>query len=151
MSAAQDLTDGVAALLAANATPTITWHPASGYSDSETGIYRKKLPAGGRAIAISVVFQGDDPSLPLGKVMVQLRARGSKNDPIDVDNLLDSCFDVLHGTTNLAMGACTVVQMNRSVSVPLGMDDATGWERADQYYLDVSFPPTITRPAAGSW
>lgn len=151
MSVTSDLLDGVAAKLAAEATPTLVWLPSSVPSSSQTGIYRKKIPAGVRGIAVSVVFQGDDISMPLGQVMVQLRARGLPNKPADVDDLLDSAFDVLHGTTNLTMGACTVVQMNRKVSVPLGFDDATGWERADQYYLDVDFPPTINRPDAGSW
>jgi hypothetical protein len=104
-----------------------------------------------RVITLTAVNQGDDITMPLGQVMVQVRGRGLPNRPTDVDDLLDSIFAVLHGTTNLVFGSVTVVQMNRKVSVPMGMDDSKRWERVDQYYLDLDFPPTANRPAQGSW
>jgi hypothetical protein len=44
-----------------------------------------------------------------------------------------------------------VVQINRYVTVPNGMDSAQRWERIDQYRADIDFPPTTLRPTNGSW
>lgn len=153
MSALTDLYNGIATMIAAQTTPTIVWNPTGVYTANQTGIMLKLMPvAPDRVVTLTLVPQGDDPSMPLGQVMLQVRGRGLANRPTDVDDLLDSIFVVLHGTKDLPMGSCTIVQMNRRVMVPMGMDDASKrWERVDQYYLDVDYPPTINRPEGGSW
>lgn len=152
MSVTTDLLAGIAGMITAGVTGT-AWDPAGVYQAGQTGIFLKLMPtAPDRVITLTAVSQGDNPSMPLGQVMIQVRGRGLPNRPTDVDDLLDACFDVLHGTTDLVFGATTVVQMNRRVSAPMGMDEASKrWERVDQYYLDVDYPPTVLRPVQGSW
>ena len=152
MSTTADILDGLAAWLAANVTPTVVWNPSGAYTTSQTGIFRKVVPiAPDRILALTVVPQSDDPSMPLGRVMIQIRGRGLPNKPNDVDDLLDSVFDVLHGRTDLTFGAATLIQINREIRAPMGQDDSKRWETADQYYTDVDYPPTVTRPERGSW
>jgi hypothetical protein len=149
MSVTTDLLEGIAGMIVAGVSGT-SYNPAAATVNG--GILLKLMPASpDRVITLTAVNQGDDITMPLGQVMVQVRGRGLPNRPTDVDDLLDSIFDVLHGTTNLAFGSVIVVQMNRKVSVPMGMDDLKRWERVDQYYLDLDFPPTANRPAQGSW
>lgn len=151
MSDTSDLLTGIATMIA-GAGLGITYSPAGTYLASQTGIFMKIMPATpDRVVTLTAVNQGDNITMPLGQVMVQVRGRGIAGNPVDVDDLLDSIFNILHGTTNLTFGGLTVIQMNRKVSVPMGMDDSKRWERVDQYYLDVSTPPTALRPASGSW
>jgi hypothetical protein len=151
VSVTSDITAGIA-VLAASSSAGLTWRAdGSAYLTSETGIYRKRLPDGLRGVAVTIVPQSDDPSQPLGRVMIQLKARGTKNRPSDPDDILDACFDVMHGSTDLAMGSCTLIQLNRGVRVPMGDDTTGAWELIDQYYADVDYPPTALRPDGGSW
>jgi hypothetical protein len=151
MSVTSDLLTGLAVKLAA-AGLGITWSPSGVYTAGQTGAWMKILPAApDRAVVLNAVVQGDDISIPLSRVMVQVRGRGLPNKPLDVDDLMDSISDVLHGSTNLTFGTVHVTQMNRLISIPNGMDDMKRWERIDQYYLDVDVPPTANRPAGGSW
>lgn len=152
MSNTTTLATGLAALIA-GAGLGITWNPAGTYTAGQTGILMKVMPpAPDRVVTITVVWAGDDITMPSSQPMVQIRGRGLPNQPLDVDELLDPIADLLHGATGLVFGGITVVQMNRRVIAPLGMDDASKrWERADQYYLDVDVPPTANRPAGGSW
>jgi len=82
---------------------------------------------------------------------VQVRTRGNPNDPLDVDDLGDSIFELLHGRTDLTFGPVHIIQMNRRQSVPMGMDASKRWERADQFYLDVDYPATANRPVGGTY
>lgn len=149
MSVTTDLLEGIAGMIVAGVAGT-TYNPSAATVNG--GILLKFMPASpDRVITLTAVFQGDDITMPLGQVMVQVRGRGLPNRPTDVDDLLDSIFTVLHGTTNLTFGSVTVIQMNRKVSVPMGMDDSKRFERVDQFYLDLDFPASANRPAQGSW
>lgn len=151
MSVTSDILTGVATLIA-GAGLSISYNADGRYTGSQTGIYMKTSPpAPDRIVVLTAVNQGDDITMPLGQVMVQVKGRGLPNKPLDVDDLLDGIFVRLHGTTNLTFGTTTVIQCNRRVSVPMGEDDRKRWERIDQYYLDVDFPATNNRPAGGSW
>lgn len=153
MSNTRTLLEGLAAHIAA-ADVGVTWNADQSipYPVGQTGIVMKIMPQSpDRVVTLNAVWGGDDITMPRSAPMVQIRARGLPNRPLDVDDLLDPIADVLHGSTYLTFGALTVIQMNRRVIVPLGMDDSKRWERADQYYLDVDVPPTINRPDAGSW
>lgn len=150
MSTTGDLVDGIAGIIVA--AGLATFNPNGVYQPTDTGIFEKIMPAApNRVITLTAVYQGDDITMPLGQVMVQVRGRGVPNKPRDVDDLLDPIFNILHGATYLTLGSVTVIQMNRRVSTPMGMDDSKRWERVDQYYLDVDFPATTNRPAQGSW
>lgn len=151
MSALTDLLTGLAQKIHA-AGINIEWNQSGLYTPGQTGIYMMTMPpTPDRAVALFAVPQGDDPSMPLGKTMVQVRSRGLPGQPLDVLDLSDSMFAVLHGTTDLPFGSITVIQMNRRISTPLGTDDLKRTEWVDQYYLDCDYPPTINRPVGGSW
>lgn len=151
MSVTSDLLTGIATMIA-GASLGITYSPTGVYTASQTGVFMKIMPAApDRVVTLTAVNQGDDITMPLGQIMVQVLGRGLPNKPVDVDDLLDGIFAILHGATNLAFGTVTVIQCNRKVSVPMGMDTSQRWTRADQYYLDVDFPPTSNRPDGGSW
>lgn len=151
MTVTADITNGIA-LLAVSSAAGLTWRSdGTAYAANETGIYRKRLPDGLRGLAVTIVPQSDDPSQPLGRVMIQLKARGAKNKPTDPDDILDACFAVMHGVRGVTFGMCTIVQLLRGVRVPMG-DDATGsWELIDQYYADLDYPVTPLRPDGGYW
>lgn len=151
MSNTTALLDGFATLIAAE-VPGILWNAGGTYTAGQTGIFRKIMPtAPDRVVTLTIVDLGDDVSMPLGQKMLQVRGRGLPNRPWDVDDLLDPIFDVLHGRTYIVIGGQTVIQCNRRVSTPMGMDDSKRFERVDQYYLDVDVPPTLNRPVGGSW
>ncbi|MDQ0894426.1 phage tail terminator protein [Agromyces ramosus] len=152
MSNTTTLLTGLAAMIA-GAGLGIAWNPAGTYPVGQTGIFMKIMPQSpDRVVTLNCVWAGDDITMPSSQPMVQIRGRGIPNRPLDVDDLLDPISDLLHGATSLVFGGVTVVQMNRRVVAPMGMDDASKrWERADQYYLDVDVPPTINRPQGGSW
>lgn len=151
MSNTRALTEGIAAFLA-GAGIGLSWNPSGTYSGGQTGIFTKMVPQSpARVVTLTVVWGGDDVTMPSSAPMIQIRGRGVENRPLDVDDLLDGVFDVLHGRTNLVIGGLTVVQINRRVQVPLGPDENGRWERIDQYYADVAVPATTNRPNGGSW
>lgn len=150
MGAAEDISVGFAQIIA-NAGYAV-FDPAADYQDTDTGILFKAVPAKpDRLVTITVVPLSDDLAAPQGQLMVQLRYRGNQGDPLDVDDLADQIKPLFHGLTNTVMGAHTVVQCDRRQSVPLGQDDFKRWSRADQFYLDVEYPPTPLVPYGGTY
>jgi hypothetical protein len=141
---------GVAELI--DAAGLATFKPSEVYADTDTGIVFKVVPAKpDRVVILTAVPMSDDISMPLGQVMLQVRTRGLPNDPLDVDDLGDSIFDLLQGRTGDVFGDTTVIQMRRTTSIPNGQDAAERFERVDQLYLDIDYPPTALRPIQGSW
>ena len=116
MGTTSELIDGFAALI--SAAGIAVWDPAGVYTADQTGIFRKVLPpAPDRAIALTIVDTSDDPTMPLGSKMLQVRGRGVPGDPTDVDDLLDPIFTVLHGLTGITVGSQTVIQCLRRLSL----------------------------------
>lgn len=150
MTVTRDLFNGLAALLAAG-TADLQWNlTATGYVGNKTTISPKGMPATpDRQLVITVVTMKDEPTNPLGLVMIQLKGRGGVGAPLDVDDLLDECFPLLHNLKDLTLGAVHIVQMHRTISVPSVMDELKRWERIDQYYADVDFPTTTLRNTSG--
>lgn len=150
MGAAEDISVGFAQII--EAAGFAVFNQAGLYADSDTGVVFKAVPAKpDRLVTITVVPLTDDLSAPQGQVMVQLRYRGVEGDPLDVDDLADEIKPLFHGLTNTVMGAHTLVQCDRRQSVPLGQDDLKRWSRADQFYLDVEYPPSPLVPDGGTY
>lgn len=123
------------------------FNPDGKYQAADTAIVMKNVPVSpDRLVTITVVPLTDDAAVSQGQVMVQLRYRGVPNLPLDVDDLGDSVFPLFHGLRSTQMGSVYVVQCLRQQSVPLGQDAAKRWERADQFYLDVEYPPNPQIP-----
>jgi hypothetical protein len=149
MGATRDLLNGLAGMIAAAGFGV--FNPNGVYASTDTGIIMLIMPGSpDRVIVLNAVSQGDNITIPLGQVMVQVRVRGLPNNPLDALDLSDSIFAILHGTKDLTFGSVHVIQMNRKVNVPMGQDDVKRSEMVDQYYLDVDAPPTALRPAGGS-
>lgn len=128
------------------------WSDMEPYKDSDTGIYLKTMPESpDRCIVLNLTAVTDDPTMPFGQMLLQVAARGGRGKPLDCDTLCDAAFDILHGLTGHACGSSVIVQANRISSASMGTDDTKRWERADQYTLDVDYPPTILRPVRGAW
>jgi hypothetical protein len=150
MGAADDISRGFARIIT-NAG-LAQFDESGDYALTDTGILMKAVPPKpDRIITITVVPLSDDIAAPQGQVMVQLRYRGLPGEPLDVDNLADAVKPLFHGLSNTIMGDHTLVQCDRRQSVPLGQDAAKRWERADQFYLDVEYPPSPLVPEGGTY
>lgn len=153
MTATNDILTGIAQLIAG--AGIAVWNPNGAYQLTDTGILMKIMADGAgvpdRVVVLNLVPLTDEISNPLGRSMLQVAGRGLRNQPLDVDALLDPIFDLLHGRKGDVFGSVTVVQMFRTSSVPMGEDALVRQERSDKYYLDVAAAPTTNRPAAGSW
>ncbi|MCI1914647.1 MAG: minor capsid protein [Bifidobacteriaceae bacterium] len=128
------------------------WKDSTSYDANDTAIFMKTMPESpDRCIVLNLTPVTDNATLPTGTMLLQVACRGSQSKPLDPDDLCDQCFDVLHGLTDHMCGDCTIVQANRISSASMGDDDTKRWVRADQYELDVDYPPTNLRPIRGAW
>lgn len=144
-----DLLDGIAQLIAG--ADIATYSTSGVYTPSQTGVFFKIVnPTPDRMVTLTGYVVTDDPSLPVSRMGVQVRFRGTQ-DPRDVDELGDSVAAVLHGLVNVQFGSVFANQVLRQGSITLGQDVSKRWERADTYYVDLSVPPTINRPDGGYW
>lgn len=144
-----DLAVGFATMISGSKIATYR-ADGSAYLASETAIVFKDMPASpDRVVCITPVPMTDQTVIPLGMVLVQVKTRGLPGRPLDVDDLGDAIFDLVHGARNTVMGSTTVVQILRNSSVPMGVDAAKRWERVDHYYCDVDFAATLNRPDGG--
>jgi hypothetical protein len=144
-----DLLDGIAQLIAGAG---IALYDTSGtYTAGQTGIFFKAVnPTPDRIVVLTAYVVSDSPTLPLSRLGVQVRVRGT-TDPRDVDELGDAIFGILHGLVHVQFNSVHADQILRQSSITLGQDQAKRWERADAYYIDLDVPPTINRPNGGSW
>jgi hypothetical protein len=150
VSTTRDILQGFAELLMS--AGVAVYSTTTPYQPSDTAIAFGIMPSTpDRVVVLNFVPLTDDPSTPMGLVMVQVAGRGIPNNPLDTNDLMDEVFQTLHGRTNLTFGATHVLQVNRHTSVPMGHDENTRSERADGYYLDVDYEPTNLRPPGGSW
>lgn len=153
MTTTRELLSGMAQLIAdANIG---SWNPSGVYATSDTGIYMKTMPDGDtipdRCIVLNAVPVSDDWSQPEGQIMVQVACRGSRGNPLDVDDIADAIFDVFQSRLGDVFGTTTVIQITRKGAVPMGQDAQFRWTRADKYFADVSVAATTRRPNGGFW
>lgn len=148
MSYTEDVLAGYATLLA-NAGLGV-FNPTGVYTATQLGIFFKIMPdAPDRCIVLNIVPLSDEVNIPLGRVILQIAARGARNNPLDVDRILDPIFDFMQNRTNDIFGTTTVVQCLRMGAVPMGQDALVRTERADKYDVDLSLAPTVLRPVSG--
>jgi hypothetical protein len=144
-----DLLDGIALLIASHGTAV--YNQSGVYQPTDTAIFFKVVnPTPDRIVVLTAYQVSDDPSLPMSRLGVQVRVRGTQ-DPRDVDELGDAIFGYLHGLINTDFNSVHADQVLRQSSITLGQDDAKRWERADAYYIDLGTPPTNNRPSGGAW
>lgn len=146
MSHTTDLLHGLAQMLADAGVVTYN-SDGTPYTAGQTGLFFKDMPPDPDRVVVLTPFgaNSDQPLITLGHQPVQVRCRGTA-DPLDVDTLADAVFTVLHGATNLTFGSVHVVQILRTNSIPLGMDEQSlRWERSDNYGIDVDLPASTYR------
>jgi hypothetical protein len=109
--------------------------------------YMKALPTlPDRCFALTAYATSDEAKVALSKIRVQFWFRGVVNNSLDVDDLGDDVFNLLHGLEHVQFGTAHVNQMLRVSSIQLGADAAKRNERSDNYELDVDVPVTPGRP-----
>lgn len=145
MAATRDLLSGFAGMI--NDSNIGVYKATGVYAANETGIVFKNMPSTPhRVIVLTAVPLTDMTMIPVGKMLVQVRTRGLPNNPLDVDDLGDAIFDLMHGVTNVTMGSTHIIQCLRNSSVPMGVDSSQRWERVDHFYIDMDYPGTPNRP-----
>lgn len=147
-STARDLLTGLAQMIADSGIGV--YRLTGGYQPNETAVVFKSMPsAPDRAIVLTAVPMTDQVMIPMGMVLVQARFRGVAGDPLDVDDLGDAVFDLLHGLKDQTFGSVHIIQCLRNSSVPMGQDASRRWERIDHFYIDLDYAPTTNRPDGG--
>jgi len=147
-STARDLLTGLAQMIADSGIGV--YRLTGSYAADETAVVFKSMPSSpDRAIVLTAVPMTDQVFIPMGMVLVQTRCRGVPGDPLDVDDLGDAVFDLLHGLTDQQFGAVHIIQCLRNSSVPMGQDSNRRWERIDHFYIDLDYAPTTHRPDGG--
>ncbi|MGN6200020.1 hypothetical protein [Humibacter sp.] len=151
MTDSLDLIDGIATLIAAN-VPGAAYNPDGVYTAGQVGIFNMLLPATpDEVIVLTWVPQTQNPAEPSGTGLFQVRARGAANRPRRPIEILDQVADVLLGATHIPIGStgAAIDQVRECVRAPMGMDDLKRWDWTDNYTLDMSYTPTVNRPAGG--
>lgn len=147
-STARDLLTGIAQMIADSGIGV--YRTAGAYASNETAVVFKSMPSSpDRAIVLTAVPMTDQVFIPMGMVLVQARCRGVPGDPLDVDDLGDAVFDLLHGLKAMTLGSVHIIQCLRNSSVPMGQDSSRRSERIDHFYIDLDYAPTTNRPAGG--
>jgi hypothetical protein len=109
-------------------------------------VYGTERPIENQQIILNWVDLDQHPEITQGAGMLQVATKGLPNDRGSTDDLSYAVFAVLHGLTTTPAGSAVIVQCLRRNSVPMGQDDKLRTERADQYDVDVEWPPTSNRP-----
>ncbi len=97
-------------------------------------------------IILNWVDTDQHPEITQGTGILQVAIKGVAGQPATVDDIGYAAFAVLHGLAEQPAGTAVIVQCLRRSSVPMGQDDKLRKERADQYDVDVEWPPTSHRP-----
>ena len=148
-----DLIDGIAALLV-DVVPGSAWNPSGVYTAGQVGIFDMLQPATpDECITLTWVPQSDDPSMPAGSGLMQIRSRGAANRPRRPVQILDQASVPLLGATHIPIGTSglEIVEVTSRVRVPMGMDDSKRWDWCDNYTFTVDYTPTALRPVQGAW
>ena len=144
----RDLLTGLAETIAGSGIAT--YRPSGTYLPTETAIVVGASPQSpDRVIMMMCVPMTDATMIPMGKWMVQFYFRGLPNNPLDVEDLGDAVFDLMHGATSMVMGSVNIIQCLRQGCVGNGQDASKRWTRIDRYMIDLDTAPTVNRPDMG--
>lgn len=145
MTDIEDLYAGLGGFI--SALDGYAWDPNGVYDGTQISVFTLRTPESpDRCLTVSVVPMGDDPAVPFGLTMIQFRARGARNKPLDAQSILYPIFQAIQGTAYIPAGPFVLQNPYRTVHVPLGTDDLQRTSAADQYYTDTVYPPTASRP-----
>lgn len=124
------------------------WSPAAAtYGPDDVVIFRgTERTVDNPQIILNWVDTEQHPEITQGTGILQVAIKGAAGQPGSVDDIGYAVFAALHGLTDEPAGPAVIVQCLRRNSVPMGQDDKLRKERADQYDVDVEWPPTSHRP-----
>lgn len=137
MSWTSDLLTGIAERLAAAGVGT--WTPSGTYTSGQTGIFIAVMPpgpadgSGDRCIVLTDYDPDGGNSSGDVAPRVQVRCRGTRNDPFSAIDLASDVRDVLDGLASVTFGQVVVSQINHASGTPLGIDGNDRHERSDNY------------------
>lgn len=86
-----------------------------------------------------------DPTTPVGELLVQFRFRSRRDTPLDVKGMSSRLFTLLHGATDLTVGGIHCPTIYRDTHANLGRDSTRRWERTDNYSVTVDLPSSTYR------
>ncbi|MGN8049549.1 hypothetical protein ACTJKO_07630 [Curtobacterium sp. 22159] len=123
------------------------WSPdAATYGPDDVVIFRgTERTVDNPQIILNWVDTDQHPEITQGSGILQVAMKGAANQPGSVDDIGYAVFAALHGLEQVPAGAALIVQCLRRNSVPMGQDDKLRKERADQFDVDVEWPPTSHR------
>jgi hypothetical protein len=126
---------GVAEYLAAGNVGT--WRPTGAYAAGETAIVIRAIPdQPDRLITLAPYPIGTGlKGMQDHQTAIQIRVRGTA-DPRVCDDLADEVFDRLDSSGRRTLNDIAVVDMWRQSYTSLGRDQASRWERSENYYID---------------
>lgn len=123
------------------------WSTTGTYSPDDVVIFRgTERPIDNAQIILNWVDTDQHPEITQGTGILQVAMKGTASNPGSVDDIGYAVFAALHGLTDQPAGSAVIVQCLRRNSVPMGQDDKLRKERADQFDVDVEWPPTSHRP-----
>lgn len=141
MPFSDDLVAGVAVYLAAGGVGT--WRASGAYLTTDASpIFDTASPGSpDRIIVLTPYVVSDDVSMGHGVQGLQVRTRGTRDDPRTVKALDDAVFDRLHGAQGITLPTgIRVVMAERTSGTPLGADGNGRHLRTANYYLTVQRP-----------
>ncbi|MGN8024695.1 phage tail terminator protein [Microbacterium sp. 22242] len=147
-----DLLDGVSAHMVSG-VPGLAFNASGTYPTGVTGIFHMLMPATpDEVVVVTWVPQTEDPSLPQGVGVLQIRCRGAVNKPRRPIELLDQIAVLFLGKMTIPLtSTLQIMQVRDRVRASLGMDESKRWDWTDNYTLDVAYTPTAARPDGGNW
>ena len=145
MSVTMDILEGFAAEIS-GVQDDILWTPDA----AAGGIVMLTMPdSPDRIVVLNLIPQSDDPVLPMGTATVQVAARGTRGNALDVYTILDPIFTRMHGLTDRTWGSVHVCDIARYSSIPMGQDAVVRNEAIDKYTMNLDYPGTTARPSSG--
>jgi hypothetical protein len=146
MSATRDILFSAAQMIA-DADDTFTFRSdGSAYQAGEVALVLGFMPqTPDRCVALNWVDLDEHPVLSMTSGILQAGIRG--RNILEVSDLGDAVFAVLHGAEHLVWGTVEVNLISRSSSVPMPADENERLIRADQYAVDADMPAIPNRPS----
>lgn len=118
---------------------------ATNYATTDTAIsFKRVYKAPDRLITLTVYFEDDAISdLWDREILIQVRNRGTRN-PLDVDDLAEDIFRVLHGRSHENWDGMEVASLKRLSRGTLPPDENDRWQVTQNYQLITQRPRGVS-------
>lgn len=120
------------------------WSPAAPIPAGATAIIAKAMPPTPDRVVVLTPYTVSDSVLGHAVQGIQVRTRGKAHDPLDVDDLDDVVYQLLHGARDLVLGGVLVALIERASHATLGVDGDHRTENTANYYAHLDAPTAHT-------